>query len=148
MFNYQTRVKNIIIINVNAQNKIQSNIDSTANIPNSIDAINTIINVPIDIHSANSIKRFRQFVDEWKEFSKDKEDKIEFKFVSIALKDLKDKTLRDEVLNISTSFFIPKKDVLKLKRAATILLENSDEYKDVIKLLKATKEYKYISDYN
>ena len=141
-------VKNIIIINVNAQNKIQSNIDSTANIPNSIDAINTIINVPIDIHSANSIKRFRQFVDEWKEFSKDKEDKIEFKFVSIALKDLKDKTLRDEVLNISTSFFIPKKDVLKLKRAATILLENSDEYKDVIKLLKATKEYKYISDYN
>lgn len=87
-------------------------------------------------------------LDEWKEFSKDKEDKIEFKFVSIALKDLKDKTLRDEVLNISTSFFIPKKDVLKLKRAATILLENSDEYKDVIKLLKATKEYKYISDYN
>jgi NTE family protein len=140
--------KNIIIINVNAQNKIKSNIDSTANIPDSFEAINTIINVPIDIYSANSIKRFRQFVDEWEEFSKDKEDKIEFKFVSIALKDIKDQTLRDEVLNISTSFFIPKKDVLKLKRAATILLENSDEYKDVIKLLKATKEYKYISDYN
>lgn len=140
--------KNIIIINVNAQNKIKSNIDSTANIPDSFEAINAVINVPIDIYSANSIKRFRQFVDEWEEFSKDKEDKIEFKFVSIALKDLKDQTLRDEVLNISTSFFIPKKDILKLKRAATILLENSDEYKDVIKLLKATKEYKYISDYN
>ncbi len=44
--------------------------------------------------------------------------------------------LKQEVLNINTSFYLPNKDINKLKQAAQILLQNSKEYQGVLEALR------------
>ena len=43
--------------------------------------------------------------------------------------------MRNDVLNIATSFYLPESDVDKLCEAAKILLEQSKEYHKVVKAL-------------
>ncbi len=131
-------MKRIIVINVNAQNEVTNEIDKSADIPSATEVINTIINVPIDRNTAVTLRRFREFTDEWNKFmlKMPAQKRIEMHFVSLGLKDLPESALKKEVLNIETSFYLPHSDVNKLKQAAQILLENSKEYQEILKVLK------------
>ncbi|WP_373778262.1 patatin-like phospholipase family protein [Glaesserella sp.] len=139
---YQTALKNklkrIVIISVNAQNEVTGEIDHSANIPKTMDVVNTIINVPIDRNTQTTLRRFRGFVDEWnKTMAKQPKDKrVELHFVSLGLKELPESELKKEVLNINTSFYLPSRDVNKLKQAAQILLRNSKEYQALLEALR------------
>ncbi len=134
----ESGLKRIVVINVNAQNEVTSEIDQSANVPGVTDVVNTIINVPIDRNTQITLRRFREFAEQWNKNMRKipAPDRVELHFVSLSLKDLPESPLRKEVLNISTSFYLPASDINKLKRAAQILLENSTEYRTMLKALQ------------
>ncbi len=134
----ESGLKRIVVINVNAQNEVTSEIDQSANVPGVTDVVNTIINVPIDRNTQITLRRFREFAEQWNKNMRKipAPDRVELHFVSLSLKDLPESPLRKEVLNISTSFYLPASDINKLKRAAQILLENSTEYRTMLKSLQ------------
>ncbi|WP_289333067.1 patatin-like phospholipase family protein [Mannheimia haemolytica] len=133
---HQLRVKNIVVINVNAQNEVSSEIDKTANVPGVADVVNTIVNVPIDRTTQINLQRYRQFTDGWNEYANKQPSKIEMHFVSLGLKELPDGDLKKDVLNIATSFYLPEEDVDKLREAARVLLQQSQEYNATLKTLQ------------
>lgn len=120
----QNRIRHIVVINVNAQNEVSSNLDKSAAVPGFRDVVSAIVNIPIDQHSQESLRRFRAFVDQW---NKDKQNEdIYFSFVSLNLKDLPPSQLRDKVLNIPTSFYLPPEDVDNLRTAAELMKQSLD----------------------
>ena len=131
-------VKRIVVINVNAQNEVSNEIDKSADVPTAAYVINTVINVPIDRNTQTTLRRFREFTDGWNQFMRKMpaQKRVEMYFVSLGLKDLPESPLKKEVLNISTSFYLPRSDVNKLKQAARILLQNSGEYHKTLKALQ------------
>lgn len=133
------KVHTIAIINVNAQNQLSSNIDQSAAVPGFVDVLNAVINVPIDQYSQESLRRFRAVADQWNDSDARTPAgrKIGMHFVSLNLRDLPDTPLRHAVLNISTSFQLPNKDVNNLKTAAGVLLQQSPEYARLLEALSA-----------
>lgn len=133
-----TKLKRIAIISVNAQNEVTSEIDQSANIPQTRDVVNTIVNVPIDRNTQTTLRRFRELTDEWNKMmlKQPQNKRVALHFVSIGLKDLPESELKNEVLNINTSFYLPTKEVNKLKQAAQILLNNSKEYQTLLESLR------------
>lgn len=131
-------IRNIVVISVNAQNQISSNVDKTADIPGISDVMNAVINVPIDQYSLESLRRFRIFTDEWNEKlgKRNRNKRVTLHFVSLNLKDLPESILRDEVLNIRTSFYLSPKNVNQLKQAAKVLLQQSSEYREALQVLE------------
>ena len=131
----QNKIRHIVVINVNAQNEVSSNLDKSAAVPGFRDVVSAIVNIPIDQHSQESLRRFRAFVDQW---NKDKQNEdIYFSFVSQNLKDLPPSRLRDKVLNIPTSFYLPPEDVDNLRTAAAELMKQSLEYRNLLAELAA-----------
>ena len=126
----QNKIRHIVVINVNAQNEVSSNLDKSAAVPGFRDVVSAIVNIPIDQHSQESLRRFRAFVDQW---NKDKRNEdIYFSFVSLNLKDLPPSQLRDKVLNIPTSFYLPPEDVDNLRTAAAELMKQSLDYRNLL----------------
>ena len=126
----QNNIRHIVVINVNAQNQVSSNLDKTAAVPGFRDVVSSIVNIPIDQNSQESLRRFRAFVDQW---NKDKQtDGISFSFVSLNLKDLPPSELREKVLNIPTSFYLPPEDVDNLRTAASELMKQSLDYRNLL----------------
>ncbi|MDG6881721.1 Patatin-like phospholipase [Phocoenobacter uteri] len=128
----QANLKNVIVINVNAQNQMVNEIDKSADIPSTSDIVNSIINVPIDNNTQNTLNSFKNLIEEWNT----KQHEIKAYFISLNLKDLPPSQLRTEMLNIDTSLYLPKEDVNKLKQSARILLAQSKEYQKVLKILQ------------
>ena len=52
-------LSHIVVISVNAQNQISSNIDKTAAVPGFRDVVTAIVNIPIDQYTQESLRRFR-----------------------------------------------------------------------------------------
>lgn len=133
--NYNLR--NIVVVNVNAQNELTSDIDKSADVPGIKDVVNTVINVPIDKTTASIVKYSQQFADQWNAYAKRKKGiKIKAHFVNLNLKDLPEGQLKNDVLNIGTSLYLPESDVDKLREAAKVLLEQSKEYHKAVKALQ------------
>ncbi|ABR75387.1 patatin [Actinobacillus succinogenes] len=130
-------LKNIVVINVNAQNEVRNETDKSADVPGMSEVINTIINVPIDNTTQNSLRRFREFTDNWNRYKmKKRGPKVSLHFVGLSMKELPEGELKQKVLNIGTSFYLPKSDVDDLRRAAQILLQNSAEYREALSALQ------------
>lgn len=126
----QNKIRHIVVINVNAQNEVSSDLDKSAAVPGFRDVVSSIVNIPIDQNSQESLRRFRAFVDQW---NKDKQtDGISFSFVSLNLKDLPPSELREKVLNIPTSFYLPPEDVDNLRTAAAELMKQSLDYRNLL----------------
>ena len=122
-------VRKIIVISVNAQNQPDSIIDQSAKVPGLYDVLSAIINVPIDQNSQESLRRIRAVADQWNsQAGSRKGHPISMHFVSLSLRDLPDSALRKNVLNISTSFYLPREDINNLKEAARVLMRQSPEY--------------------
>ncbi|MCR4554663.1 MAG: patatin-like phospholipase family protein [Succinivibrionaceae bacterium] len=128
------KLKRIVVISVNAQNAVSSDIDMSADIPGTAAVVNSIINVPIDQNSRVSLFRFRHLVDDWNAemYKKPAANRVMVHFVSLNLKDLPDSELKKRALNIETSFFLNSEEIDLLKQAANILLENSSEFQNLI----------------
>ncbi|AAP95078.1 patatin [[Haemophilus] ducreyi] len=133
----KTNLHNIIVINVNAQNQVMNDIDKSPNIPSLKNVFNTIVNIPINNTTQLTLRRFREFTDAWnKQIEKTTGKKITIHFVSLNMKDLPEGQLKQDVLNIGTSFYLPSDDVNKLRRAAAILLKQSPEYQKALQSLQ------------
>ncbi len=141
------RMSKIVVINVNAQNKPITEIDKSAAIPGFSDVLNAIINVPIDQHSQESLRRFRTFADRWNENPRTNREgvPISMYFVSLNLRDLPESSLRREVLNIPTSFYLPSSQINELKQAASVLLGRSNEYQRLLRDLSVRPEANPVS---
>ena len=135
----ESGTRRIVIINVNAQNAISKNIDDTAAVPGIASVMSAIVDIPIDRYSQDTLRGFRTFVDKWNEdqskLSADKQ--IQLSFVSLSMRDLPDADLRQTVLNIPTSFYLPSYEVDNLRTAAAELMKNSAEYQKLLKELSA-----------
>ncbi|PJO77965.1 patatin-like phospholipase family protein [Neisseria brasiliensis] len=131
------KIKRIMVINVNAQNQINSDLDKTAAVPGMRDVVNAIIDIPIGKYSQESLRRFRAFTDRWNEaqYKDANGNPISLTFVSLSLRDLPESPLRDTVLNIPTSFYLPGDDVDNLRTAAAELMRHSKEYQGLLKEL-------------
>ena len=105
--------------------------------------MNTVINVPIDKTTESTVKYSQKFADQWNAYAKHKKGaKIKAYFVNLSLKDLPDGQLKNDVLNIGTSY-LPQSDVDKLREAAkVILLEQSKEYHKALKALLIAQSIK------
>ena len=125
-------LRHIVVISVNAQNQISSNMDKTAAVPGFRDVVTAIVNIPIDQYTQESQRRFRAFVDKRNETNQQSGDGISFSFVSLNLKDLPPSALRDKVLNIPTSFYLPPEDVDNLRTAAAELMKQSQDYQKLL----------------
>lgn len=130
----------IVIISVNARNELSSTIDQNAKVPGVRDVASSIINIPIDNYSQTTIRRFREFVDEWNIQQQNNVNgrSIKLYFINLSLHDLPDSPLRDSMLNISTSFYLPPHHINDLKRSASILLRQSEEYQRLLSDLSST----------
>ena len=129
-------MRKIIVISVNAQNQLDSTIDQSAKVPGLYDVLGAIINVPIDQNSQESLRRIRAVADQWNSQAGSRRGQpISLHFVSLSLRDLPDSTLRKNVLNISTSFYLPREDINNLKEAARVLMRQSPEYARVLAAL-------------
>lgn len=131
------KIKRIVVINVNAQNQINSDLDKTAAVPGMRDVVNAIIDIPIGKYSQESLRRFRAFTDRWNEaqYKDANGNPISLTFVSLSLRDLPESPLRDTVLNIPTNFYLPGDDVDNLRTAAAELMKHSKEYQGLLKEL-------------
>ena len=121
--NYNLR--NIVVVNVNAQSELSSHIDKSADVPGIKEVVNTVINVPIDKTTESTVKYSQNLLINGMLTLNIKRCKIKAYFVNLSLKDLPDGRLKNDVLNIGTSFYLPQSDVDKLREAAKILLEQS-----------------------
>ncbi|MDO4640288.1 MAG: patatin-like phospholipase family protein [Neisseria sp.] len=132
------RIKKIVIINVNAQNQLDSRIDHSPAIPGLSDVLSAVVNIPIDQYSQESLRRIRTLADQWNEVARTRHDQdVGMYFISLNLLDLPDSPLRKSVLNIPTSFYLPHSDINNLKQAAHVLLQQSPEYARLLKALTA-----------
>ena len=133
------KVNKVVIINVNAQNQIATDIDKSAAVPGVGEVLNAIINIPIDQYSQESLRRFRAFVDYWNEQARARTGghKVNMFFVSLNLRDLPESQLRENTLNTPTSFYLPHYRVDDLKQAARVLMRQSNEYKRLLDALAA-----------
>lgn len=127
-------VRKIVVISVNAQNQLDNDIDQSAKVPGLTAVLNAVINVPIDQNTQQAIHRFRQITDQWNEQvrAQRKGNPISLHFVSLSLRDLPESDLRRKVLNISTSFYLPRDDINSLKEAARVLMRQSPDYERVL----------------
>lgn len=133
------KIRQIVVINVNAQNQINSDLDTSPAVPGMRDVINAIIDIPIAKYSQESLRRFRMFTDRWNEaqYKDGNGNPIALTFVSLSLRDLPESPLREAVLNIPTSFYLPAKDVDNLRTAAAELMKHSEEYQGLLNRLSA-----------
>lgn len=132
-------IRRIVVINVNAQNQESSTLDQTARVPGLRAVVNAIVDIPIGKYSQETLRRFRAFTDEWNQaqYRSASGHPISMSFVSLNLRDLPPSELRNKVLNIPTSFYLPPDDVDNLRTAAAELMKHSKEYQQVLKDLSA-----------
>lgn len=128
-------LSHIVVISVNAQNQISSNLDKTAAIPGFRDVVSAVVNIPIDQYTQESLRRFRAFVDRYNENAEN--SGIKFSFINLNLKDLPESELRSKVLNIPTSFYLPPEDVDNMRTAAATLMKHSPDYQALLESLSA-----------
>ena len=128
-------VRKIVVINVNAQNEITSTLDRSAAIPDLSAQVMAVIDIPIAQNTAESLRRFRAFVDGW---NAQASRRVSMYFVSLNLRDLPPGELRERVLNLPTSFHLPPAAIDDLKRAARQLLARSSEYQRLLRDLRTT----------
>ncbi|MCP1771331.1 NTE family protein [Neisseria perflava] len=141
---HQAGIRRLVIISVNAQNELTKEIDKSANVPGVASVVSAIVDIPIDRYSQNTLQNFRMFAEQWNsEQGKLPADKqVNLSFVSLNLRDLTDPAMRQKMLNVPTSFYLPAEDVDNLRQSATFLMQNSSEYQKLLKDLGAKPNLK------
>ena len=136
----ENRLKRVVLISVNAQNQAGSPIDQSADVPGFKPVLDAVVNVPIDRNSQESLRQVRAYADQWNAKLPVGGGAPRVYFVSLQLRDLPPSVLKEQVLNISTSFRLLPSEVNALKQAAAVLLRTSPEYRRLLDDLSATPD--------
>lgn len=123
-------IRDIIVISINAQNRLDSTIDQSPDIPGLRDVAAAIINVPIDQNTEQSIRNFQRFTDTWNQH-RHTGTRPTLHYINLDLNDLPDGALKKRVLNIGTTFYLPEAEVRDLRTSAKILLEQNDTWRNL-----------------
>jgi NTE family protein len=154
MINLQ-KVKKIVFIVVNAKNAPDTKMDRKESPPNLISVLSTVVNAPMDNYSFDTIEQLLSNIREWK---KDDlayaqcagaiNDKcpgaslppppaaVEFYPVVISFDSLTDAGERTFFKNLPTTFTLPAADVDRLIEVGGRLLNESEEYKRLLRDLQ------------
>jgi len=123
-------IRDIIVISINAQNRLDSTIDQSPDIPGLRDVAAAIINVPIDQNTEQSIRNFQRFTYEWNQH-RHTGTRPTLHYINLDLNDLPDGALKKRVLNIGTTFYLPEAEVRDLRTSAKILLEQNETWRNL-----------------
>lgn len=123
-------IKKVILININARSLSGNLIDTSPDIPSLRAVGEAAIAIPIDQNSQLSMRQMRSLVDEWNQNTAQGAPKVYF--INLNLTDLPPSSLRDAVVTIPTTFYLPPQDIRNLRKAAAVLLQQSKEYRQLI----------------
>ena len=126
-------IRRVIIISVNAKNNPSDTISTTAAVPSFRSMLNAVVDIPIAQRSQETLRRFRKLTDNWNAAQKNAEKPVPMHFVSLNLHDLPPSDFRTRVLNIPTTYYLPPASIDDLKRAARLLVEQSGEFRQLMK---------------
>ena len=124
-------IHDIIVISVNAQNRLDSTIDQSPKIPGLRDVVTAIIHVPINENTQQSIRNFQRFTAQWNQNRRNGEHPVALHYINLDLNDLPDGALKKRVLNIGTTFYLPEADIRDLRQSAKILLEQNETWRNL-----------------
>ena len=124
-------IRDVVVISVNAQNRLDSAIDQSPKIPGLRDVVTAIIHVPINENTQQSIRNFQRFTAQWNQNRRNGEHPVALHYINLDLNDLPDGALKKRVLNIGTTFYLPEADIRDLRQSAKILLEQNETWRNL-----------------
>ena len=124
-------IRDVVVISVNAQNRLDSTIDQSPKIPGLRDVVTAIIHVPINENTQQSIRNFQRFTAQWNQNRRNGEHPVALHYINLDLNDLPDGALKKRVLNIGTTFYLPEADIRDLRQSAKILLEQNETWRNL-----------------
>ncbi|MES2024801.1 MAG: patatin-like phospholipase family protein [Pseudomonadota bacterium] len=139
-----TEMNKLVVIVVNAQNDPEHTIDQSPDVPGFRDVIRAIGDIPIARYTQESERAMQASIERWQETAKAKAKarnapEPSVYYVNIALKNIVDAEERETLLNVPTSLYLPKKTIKELRSAATTLMQNSSEFRRLLKDISAER---------
>jgi NTE family protein len=134
----------LVLIVVNAQNNIDHTIDQSGDVPGFRDVARAVSDIPIARYTQESERAMQATLERWKENAKVESEKTnrrppDMYYINIGLKNLADEEKRQELLNVQTSLYLPKKTVADLRGAAATLMLESPDFQRLLKDLNARR---------
>ena len=132
--------RKILVITVNAAASPSQDINHYKNPPTAIFSVDAATTVQINLYNRETLFRFKDTAKEWQqEISLARcgrqwcTDGVELYFVNISLDQLTDKTEREALQQLPTTFYLKSGDVDKLIQAGSRLLKNSADFARFVK---------------
>lgn len=127
--------RKILIITVNAAASPDGDINRTKNPPSVFYSVDAATTVQINLYNKETLRRFKDTVKVWQdEISLARcgqqfcPDDVDLYFVTISLEQITDKTERDELQQLPTTFYLDGEAVDKLIQAGGDLLKKSPDF--------------------
>jgi predicted acylesterase/phospholipase RssA len=150
------KIHKVVVIVVNAGTDPDTKYDKQESAPGVKDVLSTVLNVPMDNYSFETIELLKESFDQWlkdAQARKDCEDilkancpqaklpggplaKVDFYPVLIAFDSLEDPQERAFFKNLPTTFTLPSKTVDRLRTVGAKLLNGSKEFKKLLEDLR------------
>jgi NTE family protein len=144
-------IRRIIIFVVNSLSTPSTQWNQSENPPGSIDILIKAAGVPIDRYSGEMVEQLKDIDDRWKAlrrmrdsvaFARDKDPAMayvvnapdaEIYVIDVSFQELKDKSERDALNQLPTSFHLPHKAVDRLRAAAATIILDSPDLQQMLK---------------
>jgi len=136
------KIKYLVVITVNAKPGGVADIDRKEKTPGLLDAFSVVANGPMGNYSSETVQYLADMMEakrqniviaekfaELQKKPKPSIPKINFYAVELTFEDVPDKTERDYLNGLATSFNLPREGIDHLRAAARQLLQNSPEIK-------------------
>jgi NTE family protein len=136
------KTRNILIITVNAAASPNQDINQQKNPPSALFSVDAATTVQINLYNRETVSRFKTAVKQWQdEISLARcgrpwcTDGAEMYFVNISLDQIADKSERNELQQLPTTFYLENEAVDKLIQAGSTLLNTSPDFSRFIKAI-------------
>lgn len=137
-------MEKLVVIVVNAQNDPEHLIDHSADVPGLRDVVRAISDIPIARYTQESERAMQSGIDRWRASAQTRAQQNgrvppSVYYINIGLKNLADEGKREELLNVPTSLYLPKKTITELRAAATALMHESPDFLKLLEDIKAQR---------
>jgi len=144
-------IRRIIVFVVNSLSTPSTQWNTSESPPGSIDILIKSAGVPIDRYSGEMVEQLKDIDDRWKAlrqmrdsvaFAKDKDPamtyvvnapNVEIYVIDVSFQALKDKSARDALNQLPTSFHLPDEAVDRLRAAAATIIFDSPDLEQLLK---------------